>query len=641
MNELSKKSPEEIAIIEKELHKIYQEKEVQLQVGDTVYCSHYGVGKIVSMGVEKHTFHGKEYESFEIRVVYKNKEYSKEYPTSKLDTEYLNKSTFKIENPESFEADSLALSRGDITGDQLIARDFPESNSQSDSTELMIMNKDLLINTKNALMIKKNFLQARSQAAQQLLEKKRWELLKIADHFNAIIRKLNRLIYTIELYLGVNEQLHHIQQGTYGKGPICFRQRRLYMDIEVGDPTDEGLDFRNIEAFDEWLLKFNAYWKMKNYEIMLPEQKGIVIFKVRKESKNYSENPFINHMMNEANHFTYILIRNGENIYRIWADIVIGDKLFPNQEELASIAEAASKEKDRRNRDENELESKFERYKLNMILMQGLIERTPCFPEEQMTVSLFKQPIPEEAIKFIYDADYSKMLPHGIPTFKEWWASMMGFEVGDRVFLLGRELNYSEGKRSQRRFLKYYAHDSSIPDNPHSGVYLVEQYKEIQNEWQIKRGDPIRTEKIIKYDPGKRWWSEDNEGKRTMRTSFIVYPDDSFIINWDRISRKDLKLLEFYSHTRIGREAYLFNIPAIMGIVKEKQKEMASEDDFIRLVLEDSGFDPEKDFELGVDMVDWWKTKNKWKRWLKTDDFKAYRMISKRLTNYKNGKQLD
>jgi hypothetical protein len=268
-----------------------------------------------------------------------------------------------------------------------------------------------------------------------------------------------------------------------------------------------------------------------------------------------------------------------------------------------------------------------------MILMQGIIERTVCFPEERETVSLFKQPVPEESVKFIYDAENSKMLPSGIPTFKEWWRSMGKFQEGDRVFLNDNKLT-GRSEDWEDRYLKYYSNKWSIPDLPKSGIYQVEPLKD--EVWREKeKVERIRT--VIKYHPGGEYWTWDGDlVERKNRTSFIVKSEhDDFLINYDNISRNDLKKLEFYIHTRIGREEYLFNIPTIQKLMEVKKQEMSSEDDFIRLVLSDSNFDPEKHFDLGVELVDWWKTKNKWKRFLNCDDYKAYRMITKELTKRK------
>ena len=53
------------------------------------------------------------------------------------------------------------------------------------------------------------------------------------------------------------------------------------MDEEVGILDDQGLDWTQIDQFDEWLLKD------KHYEILIPEKKAIVVFKPRRRNKTY------------------------------------------------------------------------------------------------------------------------------------------------------------------------------------------------------------------------------------------------------------------------------------------------------------------------------------------------------------------
>ncbi|WP_028298878.1 hypothetical protein [Olivibacter sitiensis] len=260
---------------------------------------------------------------------------------------------------DSFVSDSEKMANGQIDHIGLLKQYGLSTESGETSSALMIIDKNLLIARKRELAKQSQFLDARRKYAKELLERRMDKMRGMLAAFTGQISKLNRLIYTIELYLGIKEELHQLQKGSWADvhDPICFRQRRLYMDVEVGNPLDDGqgIDFQSIEVFDEWLLRKNSYWGKYNYELMLPETKGVVVFKVRRENKNYDPNPFINHMMNAPNHMTYLLIRNGENIFRIYGDINIGQKLFPDQDEFT---------KNEGERFYNK-ESVAERYKLN------------------------------------------------------------------------------------------------------------------------------------------------------------------------------------------------------------------------------------------------------------------------------------
>jgi len=603
------------------------------KVGDSVWSSNYGTGKVVRLTGDQISQYNKDHlEETGISVQFpkgKGNTFDggpRTYSLNELKSGYVR----LLVDPENFDEDVKGLVNGTLGKEDLMRSAFPNV-AESNSREVMIMSKDILLQKKREMILKRDFLTTRSEAAKELLEQRTRQLREIASEYSGILMKLNRLIYTIELYLGVNEELHHLKQGAIAQGePICFRQRRLYMDVEVGEVGEDlgGLDFSNIEAFDEWLLRKNTYWGMFNYEIMMPEKKGIVIFKVREREKHYSDNPFVNWSINRDNNLTYVLIRNGDNIYRIYGDITIGEKLFPDQSELEGLLNG----KGEQHRRVNNKEEILERYKLNMILLQGIIERTICFPEEMHSLSIFKTPIPEDKVRFIYDADKSKMLPAGIKTFKEWWTSKrINIEEGARIFVSSNDMGRGRGNWSDR-FLKYYEYDGSIPSLPNTGIYLVETIKE-RYSLAGEKLNPL----AFKYLPaGERAWSwtdkHDTDLTRKNRVSFLIYKDDSFLINYDELTREDLKLLEFYLHTRLGREDYLSNMPMLEELRKAKEAEIIEEDDFIKLSLIDSNLDPEIDFNKGLEAITWWKTKNKWKRSLKADDHKAYRMITNKLT---------
>jgi hypothetical protein len=549
------------------------------------------------------------------------------------------------QSQEEFSQDLELLINGKISMQELVEAKYP-TESTSQETGLMIMNKDILIQKKKELVERQEYAMSRAAAARVLLEKRKDELRAFAGQMSKFIQKLNRLIWSIELYLGINEEL---QQFGFGKpapadAPISLRQRKLFMDEEVGEPMDDmkGLDFQSIEVFDKWLMDTSPYYRVKNYELMAPEQKCVVIFQVRRNDKEYTSNPFINSLMNVENRKTYILIRNGENIFRIYADITIGDKLFPDQQELTELVEkmeGSYKSKPgewRSTNDPERAEETIERYKLNVILLQGIIERTPCFPDNSATTSIFDPNGYEGKINFVYDATASQLLPSHIPTFNEWKNTLNeSIDEGNRIFLIRGMYSRHWGRGNDKsRFFKVYYSDHSVPSPPATGVYQLYADHKYEGRKKIE-GKPLL---YIKYNPKDEvaWsWSRSYQDRddytRKNRLSWAVYRSDSFFINWDAIDRDQLETLEFYLYTRIGRTEYLSYIPMLYELFKEKKKEIAEEDNFLRLCLNQAGLDEDNYFGLAIRAMEWWKLKNKWKRALNTDDTKALRMIVKRL----------
>jgi len=536
---------------------------------------------------------------------------------------------------EEFKKHVDALIKNEITLDELVADYF--GKNESDSTELMTTNKNMVVDRRNELIQKREFVAARYKHMEMLLDAKKRELYKMVDGFKHQIKKVNKLIIQLELYLGVEETIEQIQVGIPAdlNIPISLRQRILYMDIEVGDPSDGGLDIDSIEKFDEWLLKFHSYWKKKNYEILIPEEKCIAIFRIRKDDKryNYSSNPFLNALFsakkNEENMNTYIFMRNGENIYKIWSKLInIQNRLFPRKAELQELLDEMAKYED--SYTGQRAEDTLHDYKLHFLLLQGIFERTNVF-ENSNEINLFNSNVDiSEKVNYIYDDDIATQLPSNIIPFGQWQKKLNeSISEGSRIYFIGsgfkRLFSGEKSEIKDRLFKQFFYNDSAYPDyGPDSGVYTV--YEETDKAYV---GKPTL---YIKYMYKKRWASDESRGKGF---SFSIFKDDDFIINYDAIGHKDLETLEFYMYTRIGREKYLSYIPILMEVYNQRKAELALEKEFIKLVMATNKIEFNESNEMFVlQLIDWWKLKNKWKRSLNVDNTKALRMISKEIKNH-------
>lgn len=143
-------------------------------------------------------------------------------------------------------------------------------------------------------------------------------------------------IFTIELYCGILEEVEQIAKGEPAplSTPVTIRQQMLYMDEEtLFDYKTGGMDFQKIKDFDKWVVD------PANLDRILPEQRGIVAFRVRREGKDYGEARSIGEALAhfqwaEANKQTYILIRNGWNVYRIASEVDFTPRLIPKIGEI-------------------------------------------------------------------------------------------------------------------------------------------------------------------------------------------------------------------------------------------------------------------------------------------------------------------
>jgi hypothetical protein len=110
---------------------------------------------------------------------------------------------------------------------------------------------------------------------------------------------------------------------------ITIRQQMLYMDEEtLFNYTTGGMDFSSIEKFDAWVAK------PENLNRVLPDQRGIVAFRVRRHAKNYGHatnfgTAWMHAQWAEMNKTTYLLLRNGGNVYRIVSEVDFSPRLIP------------------------------------------------------------------------------------------------------------------------------------------------------------------------------------------------------------------------------------------------------------------------------------------------------------------------
>lgn len=601
----------------------------------------------------------------------------------------------KIDRPFSEVMDEAKkVIAGEISIDVYSQNEY--ANSMNEETALIGKNgKDNLLAIQNALTEKRKVASLIHKAVAFEMKKRKQELETIKDNlygvvatFQKQIKKIMRVITTIELYLGIDEEIMQIQEGEKAPAdtPISFRQLVLFIDEEVGAYEDGGLDWKSIEQFDKWLLEKN------NLDIVLPEKKGMVVLRPRRENKHYHDNPWVNSFMNTPNHkHTYFLIRNGDNVYRIFTEkLTVSDRLFPRRDELQKLYDKMQNESwDRR---KEEIEDEMYQYKDRAMLMKGLVDRTEIFhPLPVENLNIFKLDDAQHAVNFIYDDEMQ--LPTGKLSFHDWW-KMIDKKIteGSRILITGIFDDYRK-EYGDRFYLAKQAYDGlkNVPDLPKEGIYEVELFtssyvsKLRETEYHVRLKE-YKTKGVVFDDLGeskqKTWvhadektgskkqyllriyeeesaltimykpnaeakngWNDWRGHERKHRTRFKIENDDNFLINYDQI---DLDDVNFYIYSRVDRKNYLSMMPVLKKIRKHLLEEQKNEQDFIRFVSDRNEKTlselTRKEIERRVtDTIAWWKYKNKWKRPITKDDTLALRMIEKRIVspNYNKLKTLE
>jgi len=452
----------------------------------------------------------------------------------------------------------------------------------------------------------------RVDAIRMVAQRRVRQMEAIADKLSKQLSNVQQIIGMLELYLGVRESVVALRSGKPAseKTPVSIRQLTLYFDEEVGVTDDGGVDFSKLELFDAWLMAGD------HLDLVLPEAKGIVAFKPSRQQREYSDNAWVNAETNRQNQFVYLLIRNGDNVYRVYTAAILGDTFFPTRAEddriAALFAEAAQS-----GWESEKTEQKRRTYLRNALIVQGLIDRTDIFqPLPGGRIDLFAPATfdPGGPVQLIRDAE--ALLPEGRLSFSDWQKAINAqMQRGSRIVIAaGTDFGYygSEKKWYAHRFPAYFNYP---PEPPRPGVYVVEE------KFSEKRDYDVR----ILYLPYQYTFAGD---WRTKRVSFRLYRDE--YLNYDGIGLDDI---EFYLNNRLERRNYLRVLPLLRELRRARLQEIEAEKAFVALMAQKIGY-TEQEIWGGVA---WWKFKNIWKRPLTQDDAKAWRMIRARLARQRAG----
>jgi hypothetical protein len=497
-------------------------------------------------------------------------------------------------------------------------------NEDEHSTDLVLTSgKDFALEAQRHLAT----VTERLEVMSSLMNRKKNQLANIKEGFMKKLRDVTRVIGIIELYLGVHADITQIREGAPAPEgtPISFRQLVLHLDEEVAGDLDhedeQGFDFSDLPVFDKWMKK--------NIDKILPEKKGVVIARPRRWDKDYgSDNPFAEIEENEKNKMTYVIIRNGMNLYRIRTpDLNIYPHLFPTEKEMKMLTgETKSEDWWRHNEEDNK--EKMLGYKRNVLFLQGLIDRTDVFKPHSSGLNLLKPETYHDEIKFIYDADG---LTDGRKGFNTWLMEVNStLRRGDRIYFTGFPWNlFSEssggGKHEENRRFPVKCGWAKPP----AGIYNI---KRIEN-W----GEKVYEQALVChfkatgeiYDPNLKDYRD-----RKNSIPFNVFRDDDFIINYENVKIEDI---EFFIKDRLNRKYYASMMPVLKGIRKMILAEKEQEYGFIELI----GSQVDNSTEEILEAIEWWKRRVIEKRPLVREDAKAVRMIKQYLKKGDTGEAVE
>ena len=488
---------------------------------------------------------------------------------------------------------------------------------------------------RNAAAKLRRDLQAKQSAIKAYAEEQALILRRQADELQALVRTAEEAVWTINLYLGQNEEVVRLAEGAPAPAstPIVIRQLVLYMDEECAVAADEGgIDASGIERFDDWLVEDPAHLRQ-----VLPDPKGMVAIKPRRKSRDYKE-PIVNTVMGAANRKTYFLLRNGDNLYRMWTDYEVGSNLVPRTNEFLRLFEVRERDwdtgitttrqmtpgSDEFMKAEKAADSTRKHYMRAGLILQGLIDRSTIFRPlawEQVSVGSQDSYAEGGPLKVVLDAD--AMLTDGRERFKQWFARVnSALDIGVRV--IGTFASWEHGLPSlEARDDRGWRHRNPRISPNGADYPSSDQLHTIED----RKGEGYR----FYYDrEGQRWDPYNGYVDYQRRASCLVMPEDEFILVFDGATVEEM---EFYLTSRLDRTEYTYLFPVLKQAIALKRAEAVEEAPFAELlagqIARRHGVDLDDAKQAVPGLVRWYKFKNRTHRALAKDDALALRVIVK------------
>lgn len=505
-----------------------------------------------------------------------------------------------------------------------------EDYAESNETALMTLgNKQSLIalrsqieQTQRSVALVKNYCHLMQTQMRCEIEKKLDAIRDVVSKMGSEIKRLTYVIQTIETYAGIKEEVLTLQSGEPAAEaePIVIRQAVLFMDEEFA-LIDDDFDWRKMESFDKWLVENG------NFKTLLPDAKSIVAIKPRRKDKQYAENDeWYNRIMNQPNHVTLFLIRNGDNLYRLESEhIGLEDRMFPNLDEYQKVLEEESRYQ--MNSDDKRSDMMRRRFTKIAFLLQGLLDRSDVFAPHHVKCSFLKMEGLDESVRMEYELDTSHLLMDGRPSVMDWIKQTNeGIDEGSRILLIG------QGDFDRHDFLRYYASDWSKPDYPETGVYTVKknpQYDPDKNYYNHRRRF------CISYMPKSdaySWTEGPHDRKLKVSIAFSEKSDD--ILRYDSLNLEDL---DYYLNSRIYRSQYFRYVRRLKTARTLIERELAQEREFAKMMCAEiisCGLEPKDGFtreQIADAALQTVKNRLKWKRPISSKERETYTLVRRTL----------
>lgn len=194
--------------------------------------------------------------------------------------------------------------------------------------------EESLINAKDVLLPKLfEDIKESTKDLNMWMEMENTPLMIESDQMKGSIGLIQDRIFNISLYAGLIEAVEQCSEGNSAETneKVHIMQRRLYMDEEcLLNYKSGGMEFKNIYQFDQWISK------AKNRNRILPFPRCIVAMQIRRDTKQRDWLGGLiqlheNFEKGLSDKFTYLYMRNGQNVHRLSTELDFDEMIFPEK----------------------------------------------------------------------------------------------------------------------------------------------------------------------------------------------------------------------------------------------------------------------------------------------------------------------
>ena len=476
---------------------------------------------------------------------------------------------------------------------------------------------------------------AQREALDIELRRRKDELAERMRPLQQEIAKLEEVAWTVDLYLGRDEEIELLMDGKPAPAdtPITIRQMVLAMDEEsLVHVEDGGIDIRSVPDFLTWLTA-----SPENRDRIIPDQRGVVVMVPSRQRRDYGD-AWMTAKIAAENRTPHWIIRNGERLYLLVTGaergdngLTVGENLLPSRNEFVDVFYKRSGFGGRGERvpmepgsdewvkAEARVSALQRHYMRVMLVLQGLVDRSVAFhPLPEGGVNLMSLAAQDSGAVRILD-ETAMVLTDGRESFRSYQRRLNALlrpgmrVIGNFTAQEWRDL-YESGDRYARGG-HTRLHPRSAP-NPESNVPLLIKGRVSGGGFKVTY--PRGKVYVDRYepDPDKPGWLR-WVGERDAKTmaSATLYPADGFILPYDLVDVADLQR---FLMSRAERKNYLSMVPVLRAAIAAKTAEAQAEAPFRDLLVATLSakhdVDPaEVRAELDA-LITWWKTGNKWFR---------------------------